>query len=67
MGSTYQYHSMSVKRRKLACPRINPSSKPLEEEKYEKCDGKLVGPTFLEKASKKLEVDKALAKVSNNS
>ena len=62
VGSTY--HSMNVEQRKLAWARINPSLKPLAEEKYEKCDGKLFGPTFLEKASKKLEADKALAKFS---
>jgi len=55
---------MNVEQRKLAWARINPSLKPLAEEKYEKCDGKLFGPTFLEKASKKLEADKALAKFS---
>ena len=58
---------MNVERRKLAWSRINPSLKPLSEEKYEKREGKLFGPTFLEKASKKLKADKALAKVSNNS
>jgi len=62
VGSTY--HSMNVERRKLAWSRINPSLKPLAEEKYEKREGKLFGPTFVEKASKKLEADKALAKVS---
>ena len=62
VGSTY--HSINVERRRLAWTRINPSLKPLAEEKYEKREGNLFGPTFLEKVSKKLEADKALAKVS---
>ena len=64
MGSTY--HSINVERRRLAWTRINPSLKPLAEEKYDKQEGNLFGPTFLEKASKKLEADKALAKVFYN-
>jgi len=31
---------------------MNPSVKPLAEEKYKECDGKVFGPAFLEKASK---------------
>jgi len=62
VGSTY--HSTNVEQRKLAWARINPSLKPLAEEKYEKHEGNCLDQ---EKASKKLEADKALAKVSYNS
>jgi len=57
---------MNVERRRLAWSRINPSLKPLAEESYEKREGNLFGPSFLDKASKKLEAEKALAKVSSN-
>lgn len=44
--------------------RINPKLKSLAEEDYSKRDTDLFGPGFLEKASKRLEVDKTLEKVS---
>lgn len=40
--------------------RINPKLKSLAAEDYSKRDGNLFGPGFLEKANKKLEMDKTL-------
>jgi len=57
-------HSISLERRKIAWARINPELKPLALEDYKDRKDKLFGPGFLEKASKKLETDKALAKVA---
>ena len=57
-------HSITVERRKIAWSRINPSLKSLAMEQYEGRKDNLFGPGFLEKASKKLESDKALAKVT---
>ena len=54
-------HSISLERRKIAWARINPELKSVVLD-YRK--DKLFGPGFLEKASKKLEADKALAKVT---
>lgn len=65
LGSTS--HAINVERRKVAWARINPKLKPLAEEDYNDRQSNLFGPDFLEKASKKLEADKALAKVSDNS
>ena len=57
-------HSITLERRKIAWARINPSLKSLAMEQYEGRKDNLFGPGFLEKASKKLESDKALAKVT---
>jgi len=57
-------HSISLERRKIAWARINPELKPLALEDYKDRKDKLFGPGFSEKASKKLETDKALAKVA---
>jgi len=65
VGSTS--HAINVERRKVAWARINPKLKSLAEEDYKDRESNLFGPGFLEKASKKLEADKALAKVSQDS
>ena len=57
-------HSISLERRKIARARINPSLKSLATEEYKHRKDKLFGLGFSEKASKKLETDKALAKVT---
>ena len=64
VGSTS--HSINVERRRVAWARINPKLKPLAEEDYKDKEGNLLGPGFLEKASKKLEADRALAKVAQD-
>ena len=56
-------HSINVERRRVAWARINPILKPLAEEEYKDRESNLFGPGFLEKASRKLEADKALARV----
>ena len=61
VGSTY--HFINVERRRTACSRINPSSKSLAEEKFEKCEGNLFGPGFWQKASNKIEAGRAMPKV----
>lgn len=62
LGSTS--NAVTLERRKIAWGRINPSLKSLASEDYEKREDQLFGPGFLEKASKKIETQKALAKVS---
>jgi len=57
-------HSITLERRKITWARINPNLKSLATEQYEDRKDNLFGPGFLEKASKKLESDKALAKVA---
>ena len=57
-------HAISTERRKIAWARINPKLKSLATEEYKDREDRLFGPGFLEKAAKKLEADKALAKVS---
>ena len=57
-------HNISQERRKIAWSRINPKLKALAEEDYDKRDTNLFGPGFLEKASKRLEVNKTMEKVS---
>ena len=57
-------HAISVERRKIAWARINPKLKSLATEDYKDREDRLFGPGFLEKATKKLETDKALAKVT---
>jgi len=64
VGSTF--HAINVERRKVAWARINPKLKSLAVEDYKDRESNLFGPGFLEKASKKLEDDKALAKVSQD-
>jgi len=61
VGSTS--HGISVERRKVAWARINPSLKALVTEEYEKREGNLFGPGFLDKASKRIDIEKAMAKV----
>ena len=64
LGSVSQ--SISLKRRKIAWSRINPKLKSLADQDYEKRETNLFGPGFLEKASKKLEADKAISKVADS-
>ena len=65
VGSTS--HAISIERRKIAWGRINPSLKTLATESYENRKDNLFGPGFLEKAAKKMDTDKALAKVVRES
>ena len=60
-------HAISQERRKIAWTRINPKLKSLATEEYEKRETNLFGPGFLEKASKRIEVDKTMEKVSTPS
>jgi len=57
-------HSISLERRKVAWARINLDLKSLALEDYSDRQNQLFGPGFLEKASKRLELDKAFAKVT---
>ena len=63
LGSTS--HAITLERRKVAWSRINPSLKALATEEYGKRETSLFGPGFLEKASKRLEAEKTLSKVSS--
>ena len=58
-------HNITLERRKIAWSRINPKLKSLATEDYSGREANLFGARFLEKASKRLEVEKRLAKVSN--
>ena len=58
-------NAVNLERRKIAWARINPSLKGLATESYDKREDQLFAPGFLEKASKKIETQKALAKVSS--
>ena len=58
-------HAISQDRRKIAWTRINPKLKSLASENYDKSN--LFGPGFLEKASKRIEVDKTMEKVATPS
>ena len=58
-------NAINLERRKIAWARINPNLKALATESYEKREDQIFGPGFLEKASKKIETQKALAKVSS--
>ena len=60
LGSTS--NAINLARKKIAWAKINPSLKGLTNETYEQ-EGGPAG--FLEKASKKIETQKALAKVSS--
>ena len=57
-------HTITLERRKIAWARINPTLKSLASEEYTERDADLFGPGFLEKASKRLEVEKTLDKVA---
>ena len=57
-------HSITIERRKIAWARVNPKLRTLGSEEYEKRGTDLFGPGFLEKASKRLEVEKTLSKVT---
>ena len=57
-------HTITMERRKIAWARINPKLKSLASEEYAERESDLFGPGFLEKASKRLEVEKTLEKVS---
>ena len=57
-------HSIFQERRTVAWSRINPKYKGLAEEEHDKREANLYGPGFLEKASKRIEVDKTMEKVS---
>lgn len=57
------FQPISLERRKIAWARINPELKSLALEEYSDRKNKLFGPGFLEKASKKMDMYKALAKV----
>lgn len=60
-------HSITQERRRIAWTRINPKLKGLAEEDYDKRESNLFGPGFLEKAAKKMEVDKTMDKVATSS
>ena len=55
----------NMEHRRIAWSRLNPKLKSFANEEYEKRETNLFGPGFLEKASKRLEVDKTLAKVTS--
>ena len=57
---------INIERNKIACSRINPALKSLAGKNFEKHQGKLFGPQFLERVSKKMEAKKAMLKVINN-
>ena len=65
LGSTS--HAITLEGQKVAWSRTNPSLNALATEDYEKRETSLFRPGFLEKASKRLEAEKTLSKVSNNS
>ena len=56
-------HSINIERRKVAWAKMNPKLRNLGTENYEKRGTDLFGPGFLEKASKRIEVEKTLDKV----
>ena len=60
-------HAITLERQKIAWSRINPTLKALATEEYEKRETNLFGSGFLEKASKRLEAEKTLNKVSGQS
>ena len=57
-------HSISIERRKLVWAKMNPKLRSLGSEEYSERGTDLFGPGFLEKASKRLEVEKTLTKVT---
>lgn len=64
LGSTS--HAITLERRKVAWSRLNPKLKSLATEEYTERDSNLFGPGFLEKASKRLEAEKAFSKVTSD-
>ena len=57
-------HSISIERRKTVWAKMNPKLRSLGSEEYGERGTDLFGPGFLAKASKRLEVEKTLAKVA---
>lgn len=57
-------HSISIERHKLIWAKMNPKLRSLCSEEYGERGTELLGPDFLEKASKRLEVEKFLSKVT---
>lgn len=57
-------HQMTLERRKIAWAKINAKLKSLASEDYSKRGTNLFGSGFLEMASKRLEVDRTMSKVS---
>ena len=57
-------HSINIERRKIVWAKMNPKLRSLGSEEYGERGTDLFGPGFLEKASKRLEVEKTLAKVT---
>ena len=55
-------HSISLECRQIAWARLNPKLKALATENYEKRETNLFGLTFMEKATKWVEANKALEK-----
>jgi len=51
-------HSITLERRKITCSQIKPKLKSLASEEYG--ENQIFGPGFLDKASKRLEVEKTL-------
>ena len=61
LGSAF--NAITLEWREITLTKINPNLKALTTEPYKKREDQLFGPGFLEKALKKLETQKALAKV----
>ena len=59
-------NTITLERRKIAWSRFNPKLKSLASEEYDKRKTSLFGSGFLEKASKRIEANKTLDKVSYN-
>jgi hypothetical protein len=59
-------HSISIERRKLVWAKMNTKLRSLGSEEYGERGTDLFGPGFLEKASKRLEVEKTLSKVTKH-
>lgn len=56
-------NQISAERRRIAWGKINPKLKSLANEDYTKRETNLFGPGFLEKATKRIEADKTMARV----
>lgn len=59
-------HTVTIERRKVAWAKMNPKLRGLGSEEYGNRGTDLFGPGFLEKASKRIEVEKTLAKVTRS-
>ena len=59
-------HSINIEWRKVAWAKVNPNFRNLGKEDYGERGTDLFGPGFLEKASKRIEVEKTLDKVTNS-